>query len=422
MSDGHVSQQRLDGYVPVRKAELIAALASGGDGDVTLVEVCKLMGALLSHLAHERLEALKALYDPLDPDAPPSRRDESAGAFSAFEQGFVEALTRANFAEVEGDAVQTRAATKVLTDLSIKPSLAGIRRIRFFARGGRMETLTVKRWGGLRTLHVDAEVLSDVAVLVSFKAEGEISRSERGMLTRMRQDVRPGAALVKYFRNVAAPELVTLHPGAKPSMRPRDQVFLAAPALAGGVPVLINLWPALTVLGAVAAAYFTAGQVIDSEKLTRAVGALGGLIAVGAFAMRQRLKYEATTLRYHKRLADTVYFRNLANNAGALDTVVGAGEEQDIKEAMLAYWALHRAAAPLTNEQVDSACEAFLRSRFNLDVDFEVGDALEKLERLELITRQGDEYAAVSPADALTKLDAIWDGLFHYPTAEGVTG
>mgnify|MGYP006206088103 CR=1 FL=1 len=40
-----------------------------------LADLFKLLGALLHHEAHERLEALKALYDPLDPDAPPSRRE-----------------------------------------------------------------------------------------------------------------------------------------------------------------------------------------------------------------------------------------------------------------------------------------------------------------------------------------------------------
>src|SRR5690606_33600181 len=128
---------------------------------------------------------------------------------------------------------------------------------------------------------------------------------------RMRRGVRPGAVLVKHFRNVAAPELVTLHPGARPSMRRRDQVWLAAPAIVAGAPVLINLWPALTVLAAVLAAYFGAQGVIEESELKRAIAAISGLVAVGAFVMRQRLKYEAQTLRYQKRLADTVYFRNL---------------------------------------------------------------------------------------------------------------
>lgn len=422
MSD-HTNLPRGDGFIAVRQAELIDAIAGdarlpAGEG-AAIATLCRLLGALMHYEAHQQLEQLKALYDKLDPDAPPARRDESVDAFEAFEHALSQALERANFTEIAADAVQTRRATRVLTDLSIKPSAAGIRRIRFFARGGRQETLSVRRWFGLRTQNIEAEVLSDVIVLVGFKSEAEIGRADRAGFARMRRGIRPGAALVKHFRNVATPELVTLHPGARPSMRPRDQLFLAAPALAGGVPVLLNLWPALTVLGAVAAAYFTAGQVVDNERLTRAVGALGGLVAVGAFAMRQRLKYEATTLRYHKRLADTVYFRNLANNAGVLDLLVGAGEEQDAKEAVLGYWALRCAKRPLAKAEIDAAAEAFLRARFGLELDFEVGDALAKLERRGLVARAGETFAAAAPGEALARLDAAWDSLFDFSARRG---
>lgn len=412
MCAGDTQEPIRNGYIAVRKADLIAAVEA--DAGPAMADVCKLLGALMHHEAYERLETLNALYDPLDPDAPAARRDMTAGAFDAFETALVDALTRANFSEVEADAVRTRDATKLLTELSIAASSAGIRRIRFFARGAHAETLPVKRWFGLRTEQIETEVMDDVVVLVGFKAESEIRRADRTAFARMRRGLRPGAALVKHFRNVAAPELVTLHPGAKPTMRRRDQVFLAAPALAGGIPVLLNLWPALTVLAAIVGAYFAAGQVIDNERLMRAVGALSGLVAVGAFVMRQRLKYEATTLRYHKRLADTVYFRNLANNAGVLDLIIGAGEQQDTKEALLAYAVLERAARALTKPEIDAAAEAFLRQRFEYAIDFEIGDALAKIERLGLVRREGEAFAALPPAEARAKLDAHWDSLFRF--------
>lgn len=410
---------RGDGFIPCRKADLISALLAemSPEGVQEQGAVFALLAALLHHEAHAKLEALKGLYDPLDPDAPTARRDASPDALERFEAALAAALTQANFEEIEAESVQTRDATRALTGLSIKPSRAGIRRIRFFARGRREEAIELKEWFGLRRRRIDAEVLNDVVVLVGFKNEAEIGRGDRAAFARMRRGVRPGSALVKHFRNVATPELVTLHPGAKPNMSRRDQLFLAAPALAGGVPVLLNLWPALTVLGAVAAAYFTAGQVLDNERLTRAVGALGGLVAMGAFVMRQRMKFEATTLRYQKRLADTVYFRNLANNAGVIDLVVGAGEEQDAKEAILAYWVLRRQSAPMTKPDIDAAAEACLRERLGFAVDFEIHDALAKLERLGLVTRDGNAYAALAPADALARLDAAWDGLFDFPRA-----
>ena len=130
--------------------------------------------------------------------------------------------------------------------------------------------------------------------------------------------------------------------------------------------------------------------------------------------MRQRLKYETQTLRYQKQLADTVYFRNLANNAGVLDLLIGAGEEQDVKEAALAYGLLRRSGRSLAKGEIDNFAESFLKDRFGLDVDFEIHDAIAKLERLGLVTRDGDAYLPVAPNDALLKLDAAWDGVFSF--------
>lgn len=422
MSDGTAGiSQEQDGYIAVRKAELAQAVARQGDLPASEAEsfpdLLKVLGALLQYEAHERLEALKALYDPLDPDAPPARRSLDPLAFDTFEAAFTDALMRANFVEIDHDTVQTREATKLLTGLSIKSSHGGIRRIRFFARGVRPEQVQLPTWLGLRRRSVEAEMMSDVVVLVGFKAEDEMRREDRRAVALMRRGVRPGAALIKHFRNVAAAELVTLHPGARPSMRPRDQVILAAPAIVAGAPVLLNLWPALTVIFAVLAAYFGARGVIEGDQLRRALAAISGLIAVGAFVMRQRLKYETQSLRYQKRLADTVYFRNLANNIGVIDLVVGAGEEQDVKEAYLAYWALRRAGGELNKAEIDAAAEAFLRERFGLNIDFEVDDALAKLERLQLVRRDGEGLSAISPAEALAQLDRQWDDLFSFSAA-----
>lgn len=405
-----------DGYIAARKAEISAAIQAAGAAE-GLGDVLKLLGAMLHHEAYAELEDLKALYDPLDPDTPAERRDSSPAAFEAFEAAMEAALKRANFEEIDCQNVESKAATRQLTGLNIKASHAGIRRIRFFARGGRTQKIDRPALMGLRRIVIDADVFSDVVVLVGFKAEGEIRRSDRSAFANMRRGVRPGAALVKHFRNVAHAELVTLHPGARPSMRGRDQVFLAAPAVAGGVPVLLNLWPALTVLFAVLAAYFGARGVIDDSELKRALAAVSGLAAVGAFVMRQRLKYETQTLRYQKQLAETVYFRNVANNAGVLDLLIDEGEQQDVKEAFLGYWALLRADRPMKRDELDASIEDFLRAALKLDIDFEIGDALAKLERLALVTREGDAYRAVATSQALARLDAAWDNFFKYDAA-----
>ncbi len=407
-----------DGYISARKRDLAAAIRDSGglpaNEAAAISDVFRLLGAVLHYEAHEGLETLKTLYDPLDPDAPSERRDNARAAYDAFEAALQDALTHANFKEIDPESVQTQDATRILTGLNVKTTIAGLRRIRFFARGERAQKVEHKSWFGLQKKTVDALVYSDVIVLVGFKSTEEIDQADRKVFAKMRRGVRPGAALIKHFRNVASAELVTLHPGARPSMRAKDRVMLGVPAVAAGVPVLINLWPALTVLFAVLAAYFGAQGAVQDDDLKRALAAMSGLVAVGAFVMRQRLKYEAQSLRYQKQLADTVYFRNISNNAGVLDLLVGAGEDQDSKEAMLAYWALRAAGKSLAKVEIDMAAEAFLREKLKLDVDFEIVDAIGKLERLGLVTGNELNYTAVGTAEALRKLDAAWDNYFRF--------
>ena len=77
---------------------------------------------------------------------------------------------------------------------------------------------------------------------------------------------------------------------------------------------------------------------------------------------------------------------------------------------------LRREARPLAKAEIDNFCEAYLRERFGLEIDFEIHDALGKLERLGLIALEGETYTAISQEDALAKLDTAWDGLFNFST------
>ena len=156
-----------------------------------MTDVFRLLGALMRHEAQERLEALHALYAPLDPDAPAGRRDISLAAFERFEAALIEELTRANFTEVDPESVRTAESTKRLTGLAIKPTLAGIRRIRYFARGARTESFTVKSWFGLRKDEIKVEAMRDVVVFVGFKADAEISKADEKAFRRMRRGCAP---------------------------------------------------------------------------------------------------------------------------------------------------------------------------------------------------------------------------------------
>jgi hypothetical protein len=400
-----------DSYIPCAKADLAAALAAqGGVDGAKFAEVCRLLSAVLHYETYDELERLRALYRPLDPSEP----GEAPADRSAFLRELEGVLQIASFAEFGAREVFAAAAIDTLADLKVRAIDGDGVKVRFFARGARPAKLEVRRFWGLYRKPVQAEILDDVVLLIELPPAGDLKA-----LARIRRGVKPGAVLLKHFGDVPRNDLVTLHPNAAPAMKRRDQLVLGVPAIAGGVPLLTQLGSAATVIFAVIAGVlgFEGGELTE-DSLKRALAALSGFVALGAFLMRQRLKYDRQKLFYQKQLADTVYFHTVANNAGVIDGLVGAAEEQDAKEAMLAWHAL-LVGGPMDKSALDKAAEAFLRERFNMDVDFEIGDALAKLERLKLVRADGEMLVAAPPEEALAHLDEAWDGYFSYRRSAG---
>ncbi len=100
--------------------------------------------------------------------------------------------------------------------------------------------------------------------------------------------------------------------------------------------------------------------------------------ALGALIMRQHLKHERLSLKFQKQVSDHVYFRNISNNSGIFDYIVGAAEEQECKGAFLAYYFLLVASTPPDQEALDRRIEEWLSMTFGVDINFEVDDALAK--------------------------------------------
>ncbi len=58
--------------------------------------------------------------------------------------------------------------------------------------------------------------------------------------------------------------------------------------------------------------------------------------------------------------------------------------------------------------------ESWFETKHDCSVNFEIADALRKLERLDLVSRNGDIIRCKSLNDAKRQLDMIWDNYFTY--------
>ena len=142
----------------------------------------------------------------------------------------------------------------------------------------------------------------------------------------------------------------------------------------------------------------------------------GPLSLVAGYGYKQWYGFQTTRQTYSLQLTQSLYYQNLDNNAGVLYHLLDEAEEQECREAILAYYYLWRFAGTdgWTAASLDDYVELDLERLAQLKVDFEIGDALDKLERLGLTQKNGDRYRALALDRALEALDYKWDNYFQY--------
>jgi outer membrane lipoprotein-sorting protein len=134
----------------------------------------------------------------------------------------------------------------------------------------------------------------------------------------------------------------------------------------------------------------------------------------GGFIFKEWSKFKNRKIKFMKALSDNLYFKNLDNNAGVFHTLIDAAEEEDIKEALLAYTFLLKSKNGLTAQQLDDEIELWFKTKYQCTLDFEINDALEKLIRMRLVTSENQVYTVLSLDQAKVVLDEHWDNLFQY--------
>jgi len=283
-----------------------------------------------------------------------------------------------------------------------------------FRRGHHVETIEVPTWFGLRKRKIDVVVYDDVVLMVA-TWPGHVTRSDARRLARSRragQKIRSGAVLFKYFRHVARGDLEALFPNVRVVMSLFDQLTLGVPALVGGVPILIKLASTLTVLFVVAGFYLGLSGTLRDNDWEQALAALSGLFALATFMLRQWGNFHRQSLIHQKQLTDNVYYRNVNNNSGIFSYLIGEAEDQDCKEALLAYHGLLTASAPLAPETLKARVEQLLAQRFGVSANFAIDAALARLVELDLVSETGDLFSALPLPDALSRLDEEWQAFF----------
>jgi hypothetical protein len=410
--------QRRDQFIPVRKEDLFSALIKQGDlADPAERELLRRFARTLRTICHyeysETLDRLRDDYFYFNPEVAGHAAAERAKSDCAYDdliRSLDKVLKDANFEELPHEHVADDHRKRTVP-VEVKAEHDDFREVRFYKRGRHLEQFEVAEWFGLRRREVEIEVFDDIVLVVAMKTKAEIG-SRRELRILKRRKIIPGSVLLKYFRNIACGDLYALFPNARVVMSNFDKAFLGVPAIAGGIPILLKLYATISVLFLVAGIYLGgSGSVADADMKT-ALAALMGIVALGGFAVRQWLKYQHKTLKYHMELTENFYFRNVNNNAGIFDYLIATAEDQESKEAVLAYHFIRKAEVAPTANEVAGRVETWLAKNFAVNVDFKIADALNTLNRLGLVRREGERLFVPRLKPAIVQLHQVWNNFF----------
>jgi hypothetical protein len=417
------AQEPRDRFIPLRKSDIVGGLVAEGRLDdaqqARFRQFARMLGAIFHYQYFEELDRLREAYFCFDPEVDPKAcgsANDLEAAYRRLSDEFVRVLTEANFIEITHDEITRAFAEHALVRVKIKAPVEDYRDVRMFRRGHHKETVDIPVWFGWRRRLLEVEVYDDLVMMVATKPDGVTPAEPRKAFRsakRGQQKIRSGAVLFKYFRHIARGDLEALFPNVRVVMSLFDRFALGVPALVGGVPILLKLASTMTVLFVVAGFYLGLNGTMRDNDTEQALAALSGLFALGAFVLRQWGNFHRQSLIHQKQLTDNIYYRNVNNNSGIFNYIIGEAEEQDWKEALLAYYGLLTAAAPLTREALGARIEKLLAHAFGVSVAFEVDDALTRLKRLDLLGETGGCFSALPLPDALACLDSDWDQLLQ---------
>ncbi|UUO23878.1 DUF3754 domain-containing protein [Colwellia sp. M166] len=270
----------------------------------------------------------------------------------------------------------------------------------FYRRGESQLTETITSLFGLRKQTINFTHYDRVAVFITFKDKAHFEGKNKSLI-----GFEPGSTIVKLFQNVPKADLEMLFPNSEVRMRPIDKVVIGASAVVGGAVVLVTKLGASLVLLAMLLAFWL-GWRADSVEMTQQhfISLAIGLGVFGGFIFKEWSKFKNRKIKFMKALSDNLYFKNLDNNAGVFHTLIDAAEDEDFKESVLAYSFLLNCPSGCRSVTIDEQIEHWFKSHYQCELDFEISDALRKLERMQLVEVKDGVYHAVSLEKAKQQL------------------
>ena len=431
-----------EAFIPYRRTDIVELCLE--DGQLAAKDAqkfrffCEILSAYYHFKFHQKSESLKDNFAPFNPDADtktrieitPNQKNKMEAKLVA---DFKSLLEQANYFPLSEADLQRAFKEKSLLELKTQVDFGDFDQMVCYCRGDVYKMASVKKFFKKVALRVD--VFERVVLLIKFKEKAYFAAKKMRIKNL---DFIPGKIYVYLYKNIPKFDLEFLFPNIKISMTWKDRLLFGIPAIGAAIPIFLKVLPhLLLILGIILFVTIGPSTIVKIKEeevkniMPVLVATLSLAITFGGFAFKQYTSYKNKQIKFKKNVTDTLFFRNLATNAGVFQSLIDAAEEEECKEIILVYYHLLTSKVPLTSEQLDDRIEAWMDEKFGTKIDFDIKGTLGNLERIRgKILKEGEDEASapeiplltcdrqgycrvLSLDDAKTAIDYVWDNAFR---------
>lgn len=394
-------------FIPLTRQAVVADLCRDPKTNARNEAFALLAQRLQRHRGHDYrvlAEELRRVYLPFSPDRDTVRaltlsEEERKAAGDRLAVLITKLLERANYQRLTTEEADEILSAQNPYSLRIEVDLKEYDELAIFTRDTYETQHSVRRPETLYLLKAtyDVRIYRRLFVFLKLKsnedraqeiaqAQGVSLKKAHARVRRRRKGLPDGISTdhvyVKVFKDMAQHDLQILFPLRTVQFRPFDKVKFYATAGGG------------TAFGA-----FSAGGKLLAA--TNPIAAAGTLVAFVGLVGRQIAKFFNQRNLYMMELAQKLFFHNLANNRAAVTLLLDRAEEEDVKEDLITLYFFgggtfsDRELAARKRELEETIAE-----RYGAAVDFELDDALRRLEIDGVVTRGEDTVTVLPVAEA----------------------
>jgi hypothetical protein len=393
-------------FIPIRVSDLVGFLCaeSGPSGQKLAPDdqerfrrFARSVSLHLHAIYLGELRQLKDAYAPFDPDADPKplcalSDEERAACLDRLFATFCHLMDRANYRRMTRPELET--VMQGASDWGVDMDVAwdAFDKLEVFYRGKGISKRYRRSWRNwFRKEEVRLPTFNKVAVMLK-------QRPHR----RHGPDADTGNVFLKLFKDIPQMDIEMILPATRIKMPGLERLKLGG-SITSSVGYVGWKLSSVSISGLSGALF--AGSAAAFLTLYTPIALILG------YGYKTWYSFQVSKQTYSLQLTQSLYYQNLDNNGGVVYRLLDEAEEQETRETLLAYFYLWRYAGERgwTAAELDDYVELDLERRLNMEIDFEIGDALQKLERAGIAEVSGDRYRAVPIETAQMRLDTLWE-------------